>query len=280
VGKYRDGWEQLRKQRHRKQVAMGLIDPKWKLPGRDREVVPWEEAEHKPWQDLRMAVYAAMIDSMDQGIGRILRALDVKQLADNTVVMFLSDNGGCAERPGGDDPHRIPGPKEYYTHCGPGWAWAQNTPFRRYKQYCHEGGISTPFIVRWPGVVKPNSLTNEVGHIIDLLATCVEVAGAEYPDTFEGHRILPTEGLSLVPILKEGKRAPHDRLFWEWNGSRAVREGDWKLSWDRGVKRWELYNLVADRTETDDLSGSDPEKVKEMSAAWRRWAEETGVTIK
>ena len=184
-GKYLQGWDALRKQRHKRQIEMGLIDARWQAPARDAEAEAWSEAQNKDWQDLRMAVYAAMIDRMDQGVGRILAQLEDSGIADNTLVMFLSDNGGCAETPGGNDPHRIPGPKEYYTHCGPGWAYAQNTPFRRYKQWVHEGGISTPFIVRWPGRVEPNTMCNDVAHIIDLLPTCADVGGAKYPETHD-----------------------------------------------------------------------------------------------
>ncbi|MCA9071668.1 MAG: arylsulfatase, partial [Planctomycetaceae bacterium] len=254
AGKYLVGWEKIRGERHQRQVDLGLIDPDWKLPKPGREVTPWEDADHKDWQDLRMAVYAAMIDSMDQNIGRLLAKLKETGVDDNTVVMFLSDNGGCAETPGGNDPKQIPGPKEHYAHCGPGWAYAQNTPFRRYKQWVHEGGISTPFIVRWPGKVKPNTMTNQVGHIIDILPTCAELAETTYPKTYKEEDILPVEGLSLLPILQDKKREPHKTLFWEWAGNRAIRERQWKLCWDKGVKKWELYNIETDRGETNNLA--------------------------
>ncbi len=279
-GKYLIGWDELRRRRHQRQIDMGLIDPNWSLPGRDLEVVPWEQVEHKEWQDLRMAVYAAMIDSMDQGIGRILNKLDETGLADDTLFMFLADNGGCAEQPGGENINRIPGPKEYYTACGPGWAYAQNTPFRRFKQWAHEGGVSTPLIVRWPGVVEANSINREVGHIIDLLPTCADVASAEYPTEHNGHDVLPTEGLSLAPLFEGESRDGHASLFWEWNTNRAVRQGDWKLCWDRKVKKWELYNLVADRTEMNDLAAAHPERVEKLSSKWFTWAEATGVKVK
>jgi arylsulfatase A-like enzyme len=278
-GKYLKGWETLRKERHRRQIAMGLIDPKWKLPAMDPEAYSWESAEHKEWHDLRMAVYAAMIDSMDQGIGRIMRQLKAAGIADNTLVMFLSDNGGCAEIPGGENPKLIPGPKEYYTTCGPGWAYAQNTPFRRYKQWVHEGGISTPLIVHWPGRVQPNSLTNDVGHIIDLLPTCADVVGANYPETYNGSTIIPVEGLTLLPIFEGNTRTGHDTLYWEWSGNRAVRQGKWKLSWDKKVKQWELYDLVADRTETNDLAKKHPQRVERLSQKWITWAKDTGVRV-
>lgn len=279
-GRYRKGWEVLRQQRYQRQLKMGLIDPRWQLPPRDPEVQPWEEAPHKNWQDLRMAVYAAMIDSMDQGIGRIFRKLKETGADKNTVVIFLSDNGGCAETPGGNDPRRLPGPKEYYTHCGPGWAWAQNTPFRRYKSWVHEGGISTPCIFWWPGHIRANTWTNEVGHIIDLLPTCADLAGAEYPARYNGNAILPAEGVSLQPVLAGKSPGLSRLLYWEWAGNRAIREGNWKLCWDRKVGRWELYDLVADRTERNDLAERHPQRVQRMRDMWFRWAAKTGVRVK
>ena len=278
-GKYRKGWQQLRKERYQRQVKLGLVDPKWKLPGPDREVQPWKDAPHKDWQDLRMAVYAAMIDSMDQGIGRILKALKTTGADRNTIVMFLSDNGGCAETPGGNNAKFIPGPKQFYTHCGPGWAWAQNTPFRRYKSWVHEGGISTPFIVRWPGRIKPNSWNNDVAHIIDVLPTCSELAGAKYPKRYKGNAVLTVEGQSMVPLLSGKERAGHDVLYWEWSGNRAVRTGQWKLCWDKKVKRWELYDVVADRTEMHDVAGEHLDRVASMSKLWFAWAKKTGVRV-
>jgi arylsulfatase A-like enzyme len=279
-GRYLAGWEALRQTRHRRQLEMGLMKPEWRLPGPDAEVTAWDTAEHKEWQDLRMAVYAAMIDRMDQGIGNILAALKAHNLEENTIVMFLSDNGGCAETPGGNDPARIPGPREFYTHCGPGWAFAQNTPFRRYKQWVHEGGISTPFIVRFPGVVSANSITEQVGHIIDVLPTCQALASAEYPTEREGTNILPTEGLDLTPVIRGEQRAGHEWLFWEWSRNRAVRHGQWKLCWDRKIGAWELYDLVADRTETRNLVEHHPDRLDAMSQRWFRWAAATGLKPK
>lgn len=276
-GNYLAGWENIREKRHQRQVDLGLIDPEWQLPEPGREVTDWKQADNKDWQDLRMAVYAAMIDSMDQNIGRLLSKLDETGVAENTVIMFLSDNGGCAETPGGNDPKQVPGPKEFYSHCGPGWAYAQNTPFRRYKQWVHEGGISTPFIVRWPGKVKRNTLTNQVGHIIDILPTCAELAGTSYPKSYGGQEILPVEGLSLLPIFQDKKRDPHKTLYWEWSGNRAIRERQWKLCWDKGVKAWELYNIETDRTETNNLAKYNRRRVDEMAEAWYAWAEKTGV---
>ncbi len=255
---------------------MGLVDPSWELPPPGPEVRPWAEVENVEWQDLRMAVYAAMVDTMDQGIGRILSALEETGTIENTLILFLSDNGGCAETPGGDDPSRIPGPKEFYTHCGPGWRM-QNTPFRRYKQWVHEGGIATPLIGHWPGVIEPGTMTREVGHIVDIMPTLIDVAGGSYPNSRDGEAVLPVEGLSLVPVFQGDHRVGHERLFWEWAGNRAVRQGRWKLVWDRTIKRWELYDMVADRTEMHDLADDNPDLVGELRGAWDDWARRTGV---
>lgn len=278
-GKYMMGWEELRKQRHERQLAMGLLDPNWVLSGTDSKSYDWE-ASNKEWEDLRMAVYAAMIDSMDQNIGRILRTLDEAGVADNTLIMFLSDNGGCAEEPGGRNTQAIPGPKDFYTAVGPAWGWAQNAPFRRYKSWVHEGGISTPFIARWPKVIKGNTMTNEVAHLIDLMATCVDIGKAEYPKTYKGNEILPLEGLSIAPILRGEKRQGHETLCWEWSGNRAIRQGKWKLVWDKLVKEWELYDVVGDRTEMTNLAASAPKRTEAMAEDWFTWADRTGVRYK
>ncbi len=279
-GQYRDGWETLRQRRHMRQIEMGLIDPAWKLPDPDPEVTPWSQLENPDYFDELMATYAAMIDRMDQGIGRILSKLTEHGLDENTVVCFLSDNGGCAETPGGFDESRTPGVKEFYTACGPGWAYAQNTPFRRFKSWVHEGGIATPLIVRWPSVVEPGSICREVGHIIDLLPTIADIADVDYPTQRNGQAILRVEGRTLRPLLEGKSREGHEALYWEWNGNRAVREGVWKLCWDRKVKAWELYNLTQDRTETQDLATLHPEVVKRLGEKWHAWATATGVNVK
>ena len=209
-GRYEDGWDALRLERHQRQLELGLIDTAWRLPPREPEVRPWAEEPNKAWQVSLMEVYAAMIDCVDQNVGRLLTTLKEAGVAENTVVMFLSDNGGCAEQAGGEDPTNIPGPKEHYVSCGPGWAYAQTTPLRRFKAWVHEGGISTPLVVHWPGQLKAGSLTNEVGHIIDLLPTCLEIAGVEYPSTFKDQPIDPVEGKSLVPAFRGQDRTDHE----------------------------------------------------------------------
>ncbi|MCA9039877.1 MAG: sulfatase-like hydrolase/transferase, partial [Planctomycetaceae bacterium] len=247
------------------------------------EVVPWEEAEAHDWQDRRMAVYAAMVEIMDRGIGRILETLKAEKIDQNTVVMFLSDNGGCREIPGGEDPAFKPGVVETYTTVGPSWAYASNTPFRRYKQWVHEGGISTPFIVHWPGKIEGGTFNRNVGHIIDLLPTCAELGGATYPEIYQGEKIEPVEGLSLLSVMKSGEKEPalnQRTLYWEWAGNRAIRMGDWKLCWDRDIKAWELYHITEDRTELHDLAAQRPDQVEQMSQAWFAWAKRTGLNVK
>ena len=279
-GRYDKGWDQLRKERLARQIKMGLIDPSWAVTERDPEAKSWKDAENNSWQADRMEVYAAMIDSMDQNIGRLLASLKEAGVDDNTLVMFHSDNGGCAESPGGEDPNRIPGVKEFYTTCGPGWAYAQNSPFRRYKTWMHEGGIATPLVVRWPNGVKPDTMTPQVAHIIDLLPTFLDLAGAKYPAKYAGNEILPTDGKTIAPILAGKQRDPHEYIFWEFTGNRAVRHGDMKLAWDKKVKQWELYDLKKDRTEVNDLAASKPEMVKELTGKWMAWAKETGNRVK
>lgn len=283
-GKYAAGWDVLRQQRLAKQIELGLIDENWIVIDRDDRAKEWDQARTigEEWQQLRMEVYAAMVDSVDQNIGRVLDVLDELDVADNTLVLFLTDNGGCAETPGGNNPEQIPGPKEYYTHVGPGWATASNTPFRRYKQYCHEGGIATPLVARWPATIKPGSHSNQVGHIIDFLPTFLDMANAKFPDKHPefDEQTIPLDGKTLLPVFKGEQRKPHDNLFWHWSTNRAVREGDWKLAWDKHAKTWELYDLVADRTEAHDLASKHPELVASLIKKWEAWAKMTDVKVK
>jgi arylsulfatase len=256
---------------------MGLLNANWPLSDTDSKSYNWSEAD-QDWEDLRMATYAAMVDRMDRNIGRVLAALRELGIENDTVVMFLSDNGGCPEEPGGRDPSQQPGIASTYTAVGPAWGWAQNTPFRRYKSWVNEGGISTPFIVRWPGHIKAGAMTNQVGHIIDVLPTCLDLAGGAYPAEFAGKKTAPVEGRSLAPVLKGGTRPGHDQLCWEWNGNCAIRQGKWKLVWDtlNKARQWELYDMEADRTELNDLAAQQPERVAAMRAAYETWAQATG----
>jgi arylsulfatase len=275
-GRYDGGWDALRRERHARQIELGLIDKNTPLPPLEPETPAWKDAQYKPWQASLMEVYAAMIDAMDQNIGRILQTLEATGTADNTIVLFLSDNGGCAEQAGGDDPTNIPGPREHYVSVGAGWACAQNTPLRRYKAWVHEGGIRTPLIVRWPGQIKPDTWTNQVGHIIDVLPTCLEIAGVAQPWQWRD-KPLELDGISLTDALHGRSRLRQHPLYWEWSGNRAVRQGDWKLVHDNTVNRWELYDLSRDSNEMHDLATSQPERVERMLADWQAWAKRTGV---
>ncbi len=309
-GRYDKGWDELRKERHDKLKKMGLVDPNWQLTPRDKHVLTWQDEPMKDWQRQRMEVYAAMVDNMDQGIGRIIKTLRRKGQLDNTLIFFLQDNGGCAEEHGSRGPIKpdpskpvelkpmasdelqtrmvpkytrdgkpvrtgkgvMPGPPDTYIAYGKGWANASNTPFRLYKHWVHEGGISTPLITHWPNVIKQNGkLSHQPGHLIDIMATCCDAAGAQYPKEFNGNEITPLEGKSLLPILMGGKRNDHEGIFWEHEGNRAVRRGKWKLvSKHRGS--WELYDMVVDRTEMNDLADEHPKIVEELTNMYDTWA--------
>jgi arylsulfatase len=300
-GRYGTGWDQLRRERFERMVNMNIIAQRWRLTERDQRVPPWEEAEHKDWHAHNMAVYAAQIDRMDQGIGRIVATLERTGRLENTLVFFLADNGGCAEvlsrkwggpkrrefmeralldgsrlRPGNDPAIETGGPATFASY-GIGWANASNTPFRRYKHWVHEGGIATPLVVHWPqGFATRGDLRHQPGHLIDLMATCLDVAGVEYPKLFKGRAVLPPEGKSLVPAFDD-KPIERAALFWEHEGNRAVRVGKWKLVAKGRKGPWELYDLDADRTETADLAGQATERVAEMAAIWEQWARRANV---
>ena len=281
-GKYKMGWDQMREQRWERQKAIGLVTDAWSLSQGDSRGYPWDTADHD-FEDHRMAVYAAMIDSVDQNIGRILSTLTDTGHDKDTLVMFLSDNGGCAEEPGGRDPKiRNPGPVDDYVAVGPSWGWAQNAPFRRYKSWLHEGGITSPFIAWWPEKIKPNTINRNVGHIIDLLPTCLELGGGSYPKTYQDIDILPVEGKSMVKLIHGEKRVPHVQLCWQWSGNRAIRQGDWKLVWDKlnKDKKWELYDLSKDRCEVNNLAADQPDRVKAMSRDWFDWAKLVELKVK
>lgn len=274
-GTYRIGWDELRERRHARMKELGLIDADQPLPPRDPGNTPWESAEHKDWQDARMATYAAQIESMDRGIGRILDAVKAKGQEDNTLVLFLCDNGGCHEGRPGNDPSIMPGPEPTFQSYGREWAEASNTPFRKYKHWVHEGGSSTPLVAYWPNRIKPGQTTSQVGHVIDFLPTFAEAAGAEYPDTYNGNEIKALDGKSLMPVFDGEEREPHESLLWEHCGNKAIQKGDWKLVAEhRG--EWELYNLAEDRIEQNNLAASNQSKLNELKMEWERWANDIG----
>ena len=284
-GRYRDGWDRLRERRFARQKELGLLPADTKLSRRDPVATAWDdvpENDRDEW-DLRMAVYAAMIDRMDRGIGEVLAAVDRLQARDNTLVMFLSDNGSSAEAldswPNAARGHR-PGTQTGDPgshHCLEiGWANAANTPFREHKMWAHEGGISTPFVAQWPaGIAARGGLSHEVGHVVDILPTLLEVAGAAYPAVRKEEQIPPLAGRSLAKSLA-GEKMGERTLAWEHEGNRAIRVGDWKLVAAFG-NAWELYNLAVDRSETDNLAQRHSEKVRELATAWQAWADKVGV---
>jgi arylsulfatase len=240
---------------------------------------------------MRMAIYAAMIDRMDQNIARVTADLRARSELDNTLVMFLSDNGACAEwdpfgfdvssSPNnvlhrGDDVARM-GSRGTYHSVGSAWANASNTPWRMYKHYSHEGGISTPCIVHWPaGFSRRNAFDNTPTHLIDLMPTLVAASGADYPRQFNSRPIFPMAGTSLIPALR-GERLPERTLYFEHEGTRAVREGRYKLTALRG-EPWKLYDMERDRTELEDLAAKQPGRVEALAKKWDAWAAENQVT--
>ena len=279
-GKYLQGWDALREARHRRQIELGLVDPAWPLSPRDKSAPAWDGVADKAWQAHRMAVFAAQVDRLDQRVGKILAQLRETGADQNTLVLFLSDNGGCAEnlgarRPGGAPP-TLPGGPDTYASYGGAWANASNTPFRLYKHWLHEGGISTPLIASRPGTIAAGGRTRQTGHVIDLMATCLDLSGAPYPQTYHGKDIVPLEGLSLAPIFRGGTRAGHPFLAWEHEGNRAIRQGPWKLV-SRFPGDWELYNVETDRTELKNLAGENPAKARELVTAYDAWAQRVGV---
>lgn len=277
-GQYQGGWDALRKQRHQSMQRLGLIN--CPLSPRDPDAQAWEslsEKEREEW-DLRMAVYAAMVTSMDRGIGQVLKQIDQMGQKDNTLVLFLSDNGASAEYiDRGHQPGAITGTRESFRCAEVGWANSSNTPFRFHKMWVHEGGISTPLIVRWPDKIQQTGgWTNQVGHIIDVMATCVDISGAKYPANKNDQAVFPYEGNSLLPTFQHPETTKSRMLYWEHEGNKAIRQGDWKLVKENGHK-WELYDLSQDRSELHNLVKSEPQRVETMSREWDAWAERVGV---
>lgn len=329
-GKYDDGWHAVRDARYDKMIKMGLIDEKWGLSRPYTSPYTWEESDLKEWHAQCMEVYAAMIDNMDQGIGRIKSALKRNGKFDNTLIFFLQDKGACAEQFGmwrelPDDieewplkpmapgelqysmvpevtrdgrPLRIgrgvvPGPADTYIGYDPLWANASNTPFRMFKHWMHEGGISTPLIVHWPENIKsPGEFRAQPGQLMDIMATCVEVSGASYPEIYHENEIYPLEGKSLLSAF-ENQAIERKALYWEHEGNRAIRIGKWKLVSKPNLKPryydlieelpmedWELYDMEEDRTELHNLAKQYPDMVQEMSAKWLVWAKRVLVVPK
>jgi len=273
-GKYRVGWDEVRRRRHQRQLELGVLDKHWPLSPCDPGATAWDALsdKEKDLADLKMAVYAAQNDRMDQGIGRILNQLEQAGMTTNTLVIFLSDNGGDAEEIGNSKPGALPGSPDSDVGYGLAWANVSNVPFRGFKRGVFEGGIATPLIARWPARIKSgNRITRESGHVIDLMPTCLAVTGASYPKTFNQHELIPLEGRSLLPAFEGRKTRNRDALFWEHEGNRAVRQGKWKLVAPHRAD-WTLYDIAADGTELNNLAARQPEKLSELLKLYEQWA--------
>ncbi len=292
---YREGWDVIRRRRYQRLRDLGIahsslpplepaIVPSWNLsagelearigPGEVSRALPWHRLteEQKEFQALKMALHAAMIDRMDQETGRVLAQIRKMGAEDNTLVIFLSDNGASAEqiiRGDGHDKTAPPGSARSFLCLGPGWSSAANTPFRRHKYWTHEGGIATPFIVRWRrGIGARGELRHTVGHVIDIVPTILELAGVTPAAEWKGHRPPPLPGRSLVPALARDIHIERPYLFFSHQNNHALRVGDWKLVQAAQEKRWELYDLSADRAESRDLALTHPDRLNQMKRLW------------
>jgi len=274
-GRFMEGWDRLRRRRYERLVAEGIINEAWPLPDRDDRVPPWGEADNKERWDLKMAAYAAQVDRMDQGIGRVLDTLERMGERENTLVLFLADNGAASIGLGKGNEAQPGSPESYMSYHRP-WAHLSDTPFRRYKIWTHEGGIATPFIANWPSEIEAGGLSHEVAHVMDLMPTVLEATGVAYPSTFEGRGITPVEGQSLLPVLRGGSRSGHEALHWLHTNNHAVREGRWKGISPNGRDAWQLYDLAADRTETNDVADQNAPKVKHLAERQQAWMDRTG----
>ena len=297
-GRYAKGWDALRTERYERMRKLGIVTEDMPLSPRNPKVPEWKDAESPEWQQRRMEVYAAQIDRMDQGIGRIIESLKKSGRFENTVLMFLIDNGGChveyttnrkgpylpektrAGKPvkAGNVPGLMPGPENTYQSYGYGWANASNTPFRLYKQFCHEGGIRTPLIVHWPDGLKTKSgsITREVGHVFDVMPTCLDLAGAKPLNQIKGNKTYPMNGKSLTPLFNDKTRTPHPVLYWDHAQGAAIRKDGWKLvRTGRKKGKWELYQIDEDRVELKNLAAKYPDMVEALSAQWANWQKRT-----
>ncbi len=278
-GKYKAGWDALREKRHAKQLELGLIDKNWKPAPRPNDIQAWSSVseEEQDRFDHLMATYAACVYRMDVAIGNLVDGLKQRGVLDNTLIMFMSDNGGNAESGPNGRTEGDPTNAKSTWFCGESWAFLQNTPFRKYKHYNHEGGIASAFIAHWPaGIVSRGEIRTEPAHLIDIMATCVDASEAKYPASHNGQSILPMEGKSLLPVFA-AKPIQREALYWEHEGNAAIRMGDLKLARIGYNGPWELYDLKSDRTEQQNLASTQPDRLQSMSAAWDAWAERAHV---
>lgn len=298
------GWGDWRQARIARQREMGLLPKDAQLARIPESLPPWSDDLHKDWQAERMAVYAAQISNVDRGVGRMLEVLRKTGADKDTLILFLSDNGaapngglaptksGFGFAPGGNNsswrrdgvsiepgsgPDLMPGPHDTFAGYGIAWATTSNTPLRNHKQSAYEGGIRTPLIVRWPQVVKNGGeLTRQAGHVIDFMATCLDVAGADYPTEFQGRHPIPMEGKSLVPIFHGKQRTGHELLAWKCGRGRAIQMENWKLVRPRDDQPWELYNFESDIGETDNQAAKFPDRVRRMAVEYETWRKRVG----
>lgn len=271
-GVYDEGYGAIREARYARQLEMGLFD---------ESVAPLSEATHVVWSDMgeeerrveakRMEIHAAMVDSVDQNVGRLVEKLRETGELENTLILFLVDNGASAERPNaGGAPMEPWGSVGTFEAIGKHWANVADTPLRLHKAKSHEGGINTPMIAHWPaGISGKGEINREVCHLIDFLPTFMEMGGGSYPGEATGD-IPEIDGISLMPVFSGGNLEREDPLFFEFGGGKAVRDGKWKLV-RAGNEDWELYDFSVDRTETNDLAGEHPERVGQMREAWEAW---------
>jgi arylsulfatase len=298
-GKYAGGWDVMRESRYLRQKGMGLIQtalsplerevgPPYAFPdvlekfgpGEVNRPLPWTELteEQHRFQATKMAIHAAMVDRMDQEIGRVITQLKAMGAFENTLIFFASDNGASAEmmiRNGGHDPKAAPGSAATYLCLGPGFSSASNTPFRRHKSWVYEGGITSPLIAHWPaGIRARNELRQTPAHLIDIVPTVLAAAGVEKPTQWEGEPIPAAPGKNLLPAFEKDITVARDSLWWLHEGNRAVRVGDWKLISDKGSSVWELYDLKTDRAEQNNLAAKMPDKARELEAVWQRQTDE------
>jgi len=294
--RYSNGWDTIRRQRLDRMKTMGIVNcalsdreeaiaPRWNLkpdalrerigPGEAGRAVAWDSLteEQKTFQATKMAIHAAMVSRMDTEIGRLVQQLKDMKAYENTLILFASDNGASAEQIIRGDKHdkaAPPGSAKSYLCLGPGWSTTANTPFRLHKHWNHEGGISSPLIAHWPkGITARGELRTSPTHFIDIVPTVLDLAGASRPKARDGAPAPQPPGTSLVPEFARDGSVHHDAIWWCHSGHRAIRVGDWKLTWRSGKKEWELYNLKTDRSETTDLSARHPDRAKDMAARWQ-----------
>jgi len=279
-GQYLKGWDVIRKERFAKQQALGLAGPGWNFLERPAGIPAWDtlDAKSKDFQDQRMATYAAMVDCVDQGVGRVLKTLDDLGVRDNTLVIFLNDNGASPnDRVRSGINVGTPGTR---WNVGVAWAFTSNTPLKFYKRTQHSGGVTTPFIANWPAVIKPQkAYDDQPCQIADMLPTLMDLAGAKYPANFGGKEQPPLPGRSFAAILKDNAVLPPRPLYFQLFNNMAVVDNGWRMVTAYG-EPWQLYDLTHDRSETHDLAASNPEKLQHMLALQKAFVEQPNVKLR